>query len=722
MRRVLILFCCSALLCGLALTAPAAEMTTTRSVAILDFENANKENKADDWLCAGMAETLITKLRQVKDLRLVERKQILKAMEELNFTASDFFDAEKSAELAKFLKVDVLLVGGFQHYAGAIRITARFVDVATGEVLDAVDIKGEMDKIFDLQDQLAVKLVETMGIETTRSEMKTVATQPTTSLSALELYSKAIEAQDPDESIKLFEAAIEADPKYKEAYNDLAVVYMDQGNYAKAVELLKKALEVDSTYFLPYFNLGICYNRLGQPDEAVRSYKRVIESNPSYINAYLAVAEVLIAKGDNAGAIEYAAQAVDLDPSDARGINLWGNALYGQHKYEEAIKKYEEVLELDPKGAYAYYNIANCYADLGKADMALDYYGKTLEADEAYALAYYRRAGLYYYALDDSRKAVIDYAAYIKLMSEDPDGYVGLGRAYADLGETDSAKDAYKKAVELRQDDPNALNELANLLFSEESYDQAEQLYLQALKADPDFLYGYHNLGRLYAYARNDQDSAATSFARALEIDRNYTPSLVEISLVELRRRNWDSMISYLLRGRKLEPEKPFWHYYLGYAYDEKAQQVRAQGETRTAQRYDETAAKHLSEAARLNPNDPDVPTLLGNLKLNEDKPAEAIPYYEQALKLNADHLYATVNLGTANRKLSRFEDAERYFKRALEIQADYAYAVHELASMYDQDLQRVPDAITYYKRYLELAGEDEQVKARIKELEEFGE
>jgi tetratricopeptide (TPR) repeat protein len=722
MRPVLIVFFCTALICCLAGAASAAEMTTARSVAILDFDNANKANTDDDWLCAGMAETLITKLRQVKDLRLVERKQILKAMEELDFSATDFFDTEKSAQLARFLKVDVLLVGGFQHYGGAIRITARFVDVGTGEVLDAVDIKGEMDTIFDLQDQLALKLIETMGIETTRSERKTVAKQPTMSLSALELYSKALKATDPDESIPLFEAAIEADPQYKEAYNDLAVVYMDQGNFAKAVELLKKALEVDSAYFLPHFNLGICYNRLGEPDEAVRSYKRAIDSNPAYINAYLAAAEVLVAQGDNARAIELARQAVDLDPADARGINLWGNALYGQGKYDEAIKKYEEVVELDPEGAYAYYNIANCYADLGKPDTALEYYGKALEADDEYAAAYSRRAGLYYYALDDSRKAIIDYATYIKLVPADPDGYVGLARAYADLGETGDAKDAYEKAIALRDDEPNALNELANILFNEAQYDQAERLYLQALKADPDYLFGYHNLGRLYAYARRDQDTAADYFERALKVDRNYGPSLVEISLVELRRQNWDSMISYLLRGRKLKPDDPFWHYYLGYAYDEKAQQERAQGETRTAQRYDETAAKHLAEAARLAPEDPDIPNLLGNLKLNEDKPSEAIPFYEQALKLNADHLYATVNLGTANRKLGRFDDAERCFKRALEIEPDYAYAAHELASMYDQDLKRVADAIATYKRYLEIVGEDDQVRARIKELEEFGE
>ncbi|MBN1916332.1 MAG: tetratricopeptide repeat protein [Verrucomicrobia bacterium] len=722
MRRVFILFCAIALVCCLTLTASAVEMTVTRSVAILDFENADKEGKADDWLCAGMAETLITKLRQVKDLRLVERKQILKAMEELDFTATDFFDTDKSAELAKFLKVDVLLVGGFQHYGESIRITARFVDVATGEVLEAVDIKGEMDTIFDLQDQLALKLIETMGIATTRSEMKAVAKQPTTSLSALELYSKALDATDPAESIPLFEAAIEADPQYKEAYNDLAVVHMDQGDFASAVELLKKALEIDSSYFLPHFNLGVCYNRLGQPDEAVRSYTRAIDSNPAYINAYLAAAEVLIAKGDNAAAIGLARQAVDLDPADVRGINLWGNALYGQKEYEEAIKKYEEVLELDPEGAYAYYNIANCHADLGRTDAALDYYGKALEADSEYALAYYRRAGVYHYTLDESRKAVIDYTAYIRLVPGDPDGYVGLARAYANLGDADNAKDAYAKAVELRDDEPNALNELANLLYNEASYVQAEHLYLQALRADPDFVYAYHNLGRLYAYARQDQDTAADYFTRALKIDRNYSPSLVEASLVELRRQNWDNMISYLMRGRKLEPGNSFWHYYLGYAYDEKAQQERAQGETRTAQRYNETAAKHLGEAARLDPNDPDIPNLLGNLKLNEGKPAEAIPYYEQALKLNADHLYATVNLAAAGRRLARYDDAERLYKRALEIEPSYAYAAHELASMYDQDLQRVEDAIAAYKRYLELVGEDAQVESRIKELQEFGE
>ncbi len=721
MRRLLIPFAVCILAAMVVPGAPAAETITAKTVAILDFENTNTETSQDDWLCAGMAETLITKLRQVRDLRLVERKQIIKAMEELDFSASDFFDSEKSEQLARFLKVDVLLVGGFQHYGDAIRITARFVDVNTGEVLKAVDITGEMDEIFGLQDELALKLIESLGIETTRRERKTVAVNPTTSLSALELYSKALKTDDDDEQIALLRQAIEADPEYKEAYNDLAVVYMNQGDYATAIDLLNKALDVDKSYFLPHFNLGVCYYQLGRFDESARSHKRAIEENENYMIAYLALVEAYLAQEDYRHAIEVARQAVELEPSEPRGYNLWGNALYAQQRYEEAIEKYQQVIELNPEAAYAYYNIANCYGQTGETDKALEFYAKTLEIDPDYALAYYRRASLYHFTLHDASKAAVDFAKYIQYEEGDPDGYIGLARAYAELGRTDDAEEAYETAIDLQPNLPDALNELANLCFDDEDYDRAERLYLRTLEANPDFIFAYHNLGRLYAYVRGDQDTAASYFEKALAIDRNYAASLVEISLVELRRERWDDMITWLMRGRKLDPEDPFWHYYLGYAYDEKANASRAEGNTGVAQRYAETAEKHLKEADRLNPGDPDVYNLLGNLRLNSGEPAKAVPYYEQALEANEDHVFANVNLGTANRQLGRYVEAERCFKRTLTLAPEYAFAAYQLAEMYDEDLHQPDDAVTYYKRYIQLVGEDENVQARIKEIERGG-
>ncbi len=723
MRRVFILLLCCFVLTlagrGPSAAVAAATEMTTRSVAILDFENANKEAKEDDWLSAGMAETLITKLRQVRDLRLVERKQILKAMEELDFTATDFFDTEKSEQLARFLKVDVLLVGGFQHYAKNIRITARFVDVSTGEVLEAVDIKGKMDDIFDLQDELALKLIQTMGIETTRKERKTVTKQPTTNLNALELFSKALEAEDEEEKVRLLKQAIEADPDYKEAYNDLAVVYMDRGDYDEAIGYLNEAVRVDATYFLPHFNLGVCYNQLGRAEESVKAFKRAIEYNDTYVKGFLALSETYYAQGEYRRAGDAAREAIELDPSNPDAYNDLGNALYGLERYEDSIKQYEQAIELDAEAHYAYHNIASASEKLGDTDKALAYYGKALEINPDYAISYFRRAALYHLTLNDPHKAALDYITYIEHEPKDFDGYMGLARVYVLLDKPDEAKEAYEQALELRGDEPNALNELANVYYNDKDYERAERLYLAALEADPDFKWGYFNLGNLYAYVRSDPDTAADYYEKAYRLDRQYTGALVELTLLEVRRSEWDDAIGWLMRGIKLTPDDAFWSYYLGYAYDEKATQKRNEGKTRIAERYMTTAEKHLLEAARLDPDNADTYNLLGNLRLNNGEAEQAVPHYEKALELNKDHQFATVNLASAMRSLERYEDAETYFKRTLEIAPDYAFAVHELAELYDEDLDRPEDAVTYYKRYLDLVGEDEGVQDRIEELSE---
>ena len=102
----------------------------------------------------------------------------------------------------------------------------------------------------------------------------------------------------------------------------------------------------------------------------------------------------------------------------------------------------------------------------------------------------------------------------------DPIGFYNLGNAFARLGESDAAINAYRRAIEQRKGAySRAYNNLGVVLLREGRWDEAYEAFIAALKLE-NFRYAEasYNLGRLYA-ARGQNDLAPREWRRALAID-----------------------------------------------------------------------------------------------------------------------------------------------------------------------------------------------------------
>lgn len=105
----------------------------------------------------------------------------------------------------------------------------------------------------------------------------------------------------------------------------------------------------------------------------------------------------------------------------------------------------------------------------------------------------------------------------------DPIGFYNLGNAFARLGETDAAINAYRRAIEQRKGlYSRAYNNLGVVFLREGRWDDAYDAFITALKLE-NFRYAEasYNLGRLYA-ARGQNDLAAREWRRALLIDPHH--------------------------------------------------------------------------------------------------------------------------------------------------------------------------------------------------------
>jgi len=71
----------------------------------------------------------------------------------------------------------------------------------------------------------------------------------------------------------------------------------------------------------------------------------------------------------------------------------------------------------------------------------------------------------------------------------------------------------------------------------------------------------------------------------------------------------------------------------------------------------------------------------MGDLLLSDDKPREAVPYFEKAAQANPQSVVGETELGIALFSAGKPADAEQHFKRALTLDPSYIDARFDLAS-----------------------------------------
>jgi curli biogenesis system outer membrane secretion channel CsgG len=142
MSRVLsILFVSVWVLLACLIVGPSAARpapTEEPAVAVFDLENLSPDNPS----AAGMGELLagqvVDSLKE-SHRRVVERQQLVLALEELKIGSGDLADASTRLRIGKMVGANHMVFGSFMQLGGIVRLDLRLVDVETGRVLNASD-------------------------------------------------------------------------------------------------------------------------------------------------------------------------------------------------------------------------------------------------------------------------------------------------------------------------------------------------------------------------------------------------------------------------------------------------------------------------------------------------------------------------------------------------------------------------------------------------------
>jgi len=199
----------------------ALQLPDKPSIAVLPFNNFSKD-LGQDYIADGITENIITTLSKTEYLFIIARNSV--------FTYKGKPVAIK--QVSEDLGVRYVLEGSVQISNNRIRITAQLIDAIKGSHVWAHTYDKNLEDIFHLQDEIALKILQAVRVELTEGEQAKVFGSGTDNLKAYLQFLKGAEQLDKFTregtalAKKYAQTAIDIDPMFSSSYRLLAAAYL----------------------------------------------------------------------------------------------------------------------------------------------------------------------------------------------------------------------------------------------------------------------------------------------------------------------------------------------------------------------------------------------------------------------------------------------------------------------------------------------------------------
>jgi TolB-like protein/tetratricopeptide (TPR) repeat protein len=305
---------------------PSLALPDKPSIAVLPFENLSGDPE-QEYFADGMVEDIITALSHMRWLFVIARNS--------SFTYKG--RAVDVRQVGRELGVRYVLEGSVRKAGNRVRIAGQLIDASTGTNMWADRFEGQLEDIFDLQDQVTGSVVGAIAPKLEQAEIERAKRKPTENLDAYDHFLRGMACvhrwtRDGNaEALGHFAKAIQLDPDFAAAYGMAARCYAQRKGSGWTVDRPKENAEAE--------RLARRAATLGRDDAVALSA------------AGMALAFVV---GDLDGGATLIARALVLDPNSAWGwqFSSWVKVWLGEP--EVAIEHVDRAMRLNPSDPHVF--------------------------------------------------------------------------------------------------------------------------------------------------------------------------------------------------------------------------------------------------------------------------------------------------------------------------------------------------------------------------------
>ncbi|HET6670621.1 MAG TPA: tetratricopeptide repeat protein [Pyrinomonadaceae bacterium] len=540
---------------------------------------------------------------------------------------------------------------------------------------------------------------------------------------------------------------IDLDANNLEARVKVATIYLalSKGKpemLAEAERLAKDVLQKDPNFIEGHILTGNILYAQNRRDEALVELNRAVELDPKRIESYLSLARFYIVTNDQAKAEDTFKRAISINNNSALAHTEYGKFLIQTSRSIEAEAELQKAVEVEPSNRNSRYILAGFYLLTRQLDKAESAYKALADLDrdrpenQAILADFYSAIK----RLDDAVRI------YQEILAKSPDfnqGRYRLGEILIMRGDNEGATAQINEVLKRDPHDRQALLLRARMRSQTGKTNElkaAIEDLKDVLRQEPNSKLG------LYFMAQANFSLGIIDQARAFaaDLERNYPDYLpakllqAQLNLAAGDTKGALALASDLLdRLAKTAPDR------------ENSPQLLAEMRTKTyivrgaaySQLRNTAAARQDFVAAReINPRNSDAYINLAAVAMAENKPDEAVGFYENALSIAATDfaaldglikIYASrKELGKAHARLDQALSAfpndaslhylkaqvyaaernpqgtESELRKTLELDSNYVAAYSALGALFINTKQE-DRAIAEFKKMVELRPEN---------------
>jgi tetratricopeptide (TPR) repeat protein len=514
--------------------------------------------------------------------------------------------------------------------------------------------------------------------------------------------------------------AIELDPGRMDARLDRGRLYLSARDFDKAVEEANSILKGEPKNVGAHQLLGAALIGQGQPDQALESFSRVAELLPNEASSYVNLALVEISLHRPADAERHLKRAVEVDSKSIQAYTDLANFYRLQNRDSEAEQALQDGIAKNPEATSLYIEWASMLASQGKRDEAgalLDKLRKQVpnSADAATAI------GDYYFQRKETEQALIEYRRGLSIDPKNLEIKKRMQDLYLTTNQVKLAADLDKELMKNAPKDVIVRISHGRLLMAQGQLQDAI-IFLQKVTSDAADSPQAHYYLAMAFWQNGDMGQARNALMDALKVSQGLPVALQALARLSLAQGNASEAQIYAQELVQRFPATPDNRQLLAGA-------LARQGKLRLAE-------EQILVAKQLTPDDPAVHLDLAQVYNAEKKWPEAQKEFETTLQLDlhnttalaqlADFLtarnesaqalarvqqYVAANpndanghviLGSLNFQSKNYSVSQAEFERAIQIDPNNIQAYLRLGKLYEEQGQREL-AIARYQKALDL-------------------
>lgn len=195
---------------------------------------------------------------------------------------------------------------------------------------------------------------------------------------ALRLLAKiALDSNRRLPALRLMKKAVEAGPDFIPAWNDLADIYLKEGDFELALEAIDHSISLEPELPHTYVIRGNILSKAQRHDEALEWYQRALDKSPGHVGALSSTAHVLKTIGRTEEAIEIFRRCMKLHP--AFGEPYWSLANLKTFSFtDEEVEVMQQLVGgmevAEESRVNMFYALGKHFENQHEYDMAFSYY------------------------------------------------------------------------------------------------------------------------------------------------------------------------------------------------------------------------------------------------------------------------------------------------------------------------------------------------------------